>query len=445
MSQPGEAEVKDAATKAADREAAKEAKKLAKEAKFAKKSAAAASSHAASSSSSSPSSSAAAAAHQAPPGAPIASSEDSSREKRDGVYEEPSRLFSNVADRHPRSHDAFLASKIGSTHAPLHPSIIRLSFLISTFNLMGASARTIGVLGAFKDVVRDYRTPKGAVLSRDLIGKLAPQINALVHARPLGQGVAHAIRYLKYEVSLLDPSLAQEQAKQHIISRIDHFIRDRIILASTVIQNVIYQKLRAAGEVVLTYGRSSVVEASLISASSRGKSFRVIVVDSGPLYEGRRTLASLLEAGIQCEYALLNSLPGVIGDASLAILGTASLLADGSLYARAGTASVALIAHAKGVPSIVACETFKFSERVQLDALVGNEAGDPLNLLSFDSAAANPRLRPTDLQAPNLGVKSLLYDLTPARYITAVASEVGLNGPESVGVILRDYKSTPWN
>lgn len=40
-----------------------------------------------------------------------------------------------------------------------------------------------------------------------------------------------------------------------------------------------------------------------------------------------------------------------------------------------------------------------------------------------------------------LGAVNLLYDLTPPRYVTAVASEVGLSGPESVGVILRDYKS----
>lgn len=41
----------------------------------------------------------------------------------------------------------------------------------------------------------------------------------------------------------------------------------------------------------------------------------------------------------------------------------------------------------------------------------------------------------------SLGAVNLLYDLTPPRYVTAVASEVGLSGPESVGVILRDYKS----
>lgn len=43
--------------------------------------------------------------------------------------------------------------------------------------------------------------------------------------------------------------------------------------------------------------------------------------------------------------------------------------------------------------------------------------------------------------SPSLSLVNLLYDLTPPRYVSAIASEVGLSGPESVGVILRDYKS----
>lgn len=43
--------------------------------------------------------------------------------------------------------------------------------------------------------------------------------------------------------------------------------------------------------------------------------------------------------------------------------------------------------------------------------------------------------------SPSLSLVNLLYDLTPPNYVSAIASEVGLSGPESVGVILRDYKS----
>jgi len=62
--------------------------------------------------------------------------------------------------------------------------------------------------------------------------------------------------------------------------------------------------------------------------------------------------------------------------ASLVLLGTAAVLANGALYARAGTAAVAMLAAERQVPVVVACQTYKFSERIMLDALSGNEAGE---------------------------------------------------------------------
>merc|ERR1712157_714482 len=109
------------------------------------------------------------------------------------------------------------------------------------------------------------------------------------------------------------------------------------------------------------------------------------------------------------------------------------------------------MAREKGIPVIVCCETYKFSERVQLDSFVQNEAGNPRDLLlpAADDADADAEddAKRTGLidvaewqRLPNLAVVNLLYDVAPPRFISAVASEVGLSGPESVGVILRDYK-----
>lgn len=163
---------------------------------------------------------------------------------------------------------------------------------------------------------------------------------------------------------------------------------------------------------------------------------------------GRKLLSCLVAKGIPCTYGLLTSLSSLISQASLVLLGTASLLANGALYSRAGTAPCAMMAKSRGVPVIVCCETYKFSERVQLDGFVVNEAGNPSDILGQETmeeenSSSSSRLLSNSEWKNNtsLGVVNLLYDLTPPRYVTAVASEVGLSGPESVGVILRDYKS----
>lgn len=62
--------------------------------------------------------------------------------------------------------------------------------------------------------------------------------------------------------------------------------------------------------------------------------------------------------------------------ASVVLLGTHALLANGALYSRAGTAACAMMARERGAPVIVCCETYKFSDRVQLDSFVTNEAGE---------------------------------------------------------------------
>lgn len=66
---------------------------------------------------------------------------------------------------------------------------------------------------------------------------------------------------------------------------------------------------------------------------------------------------------------------------SLCLLGTHALLSNGSMFSRAGTAMVAMMLREKGVPVVCCCETYKFSERVMLDSIVGNERGDSTPLL----------------------------------------------------------------
>lgn len=94
-----------------------------------------------------------------------------------------------------------------------------------------------------------------------------------------------AIRYLKYEISLIEMEMDLDEAKQLLLSKIDSFIRDRILLASRVIEQHAVDKIND-GDVILTYARSSVVEGVLLEAKRQGKEFSVVVVDSRPLYEG---------------------------------------------------------------------------------------------------------------------------------------------------------------
>ena len=350
-------------------------------------------------------------------------------------------LFGNVAL--PRELQSNASTWVAAARkGTIHPSVLALCFKLSTMTVRGANNRAIAVLNALGDVIRDYRTPPGAVLSRDLLTRVSQQVGHIVEARSMNTSTGHAVRFLKYEISVVDASLSEEEGKAHLLERIDHFIRDRIVYAARVIQTHAANKIRD-GDVVMTYANASIVEGTLLAAHAQGRRFEVVVVDSRPLYEGRALAERLLAAGIPTSYALLSAVSVVIDRVSLVLLGASALFSNGATYARAGTAACAMIAHQCRVPVIVCCETYKFSDRIQLDSFVVNEAGNPAQLLATCSDGNSGVLltREESTQQSRLKVVQLLFDVTPPRYISAIASEVGLSATESVGVILRDYKS----
>jgi Initiation factor 2 subunit family len=120
---------------------------------------------------------------------------------------------------------------------------------------------------------------------------------------------------------------------------------------------------------------SSAVERVLLLAHGSSKRFSVIVVDSRPACEGQVFLSRLAERGIDCTYVLLNAISYIMKDVSKVFVGAFSVVANGPLISRAGTALVCMMAHGYHVPVLVCCETYKFSKRVQTDSLCFNELG----------------------------------------------------------------------
>ena len=67
------------------------------------------------------------------------------------------------------------------------------------------------------------------------------------------------------------------------------------------------------------------------------------------------------------------------------ILGASAVLSNGTVIGSAGAAAVATAAQARGRPVIIACEAYKFHERVQLDSITSNELGNPQDLVHVPS------------------------------------------------------------
>lgn len=338
------------------------------------------------------------------------------------------------------------ATKITSAaaHKEVHPTILYLALQISSFTVVGSFQRCKSMLIAFKDVIRDYQTPEGTTLTRNLTNHLSHQIEHLKSARPLSVSMGNAIRWLKLEITKLGIDLTDAEAKENLLEQIDNFIRVRLEYADRVIVETGVNSIND-GDVILTYASSHVVKSTLIAAHQQGKDFRVVVVDSRPLFEGKPLVRDLAQAGISATYVLITGLSYVLKDVTTVFLGAHAMLSNGMLYNRVGSGMVALSAYSKNIPVVVLCESIKFSDRVLLDSVTFNELGsaDALTNLSIDPDGAeilSPALQ-NWRDEPKLNILQVLYDVSPPTFIKKVITEVGSLPPSSVPVVLREYKS----
>ncbi|KAK4539972.1 hypothetical protein LTR36_009942 [Oleoguttula mirabilis] len=355
-------------------------------------------------------------------------------------------LFSHLYTQ-PRRHDIAGASN------NVHPSIVALGFQMSSYEICGSSARCVAMLVAFKEVIQAYTTPREVSLARDLTSRyLSPQIDFLKSCRPISESMGNAIRWLKKLIAEIDPSTPEQEAKDYLCDEVDRFIRERITVTDQAIA-ALASGLVKDGSVVLTYAKSSIVEKTILQALANGTRFRVIVVDSRPLFEGKNLATSLMHAGLEVEYLPFSGIAHAVKEATLVLLGAHSMLSNGRLQSRVGTAGLAMQAHKADIPVIVCCESVKFSGKVALDSIVLNEVAPSEELLLPKATVSHPLApdRKDDddddnrqvrslhdwRDIPGLQILNLMYDITPAEYIRMVICEYGNVPPSSVPVVHR--------
>ncbi|KAM8826142.1 translation initiation factor eIF2B subunit delta [Synchiropus picturatus] len=338
-----------------------------------------------------------------------------------------------VSHLHQYSRKAPLTQQVSIPSSVIHPAIVRLGLQYSQGIVAGSNARSVALLHAFQQVIRDYTTPPNEELSRDLVNKLKPYISFLNQCRPLSASMGNAIKYIKKEISNIPSQSKEDEAKSKLLGCIESYINEKIILAAKAIAKYSIEKI-SDGDVILVYGCSSLVNHILCEAFEKSRKFRVIVVDSRPRLEGRETLRRLVQRGISCTYVLISAVSYILPEVSKVFLGAHALLANGYVMSRVGTSQIALVAKAFNVPVLVCCETYKFCDRVQTDSFVSNELDDPDDLIVT-------RKGKTQLQqwqaVPKLGLLNLVYDVTPPDFVDLVITDLGMIPCTSVPVVLR--------
>ncbi|KAG8179445.1 hypothetical protein JTE90_026339 [Oedothorax gibbosus] len=341
--------------------------------------------------------------------------------------ESPRSIFSHL----PQCKDTSIFS---GNLSNIHPAILEIGAYYKNGVVFGSNARCLGFLAAFRDAIKDHKTPPNKEFAKDLESKLQTYLKFLNNCRPLSVSILNSVRFLKHQINHIPKDLPEEKVKEDLCLAINNFVKEEILLAKEAICISASAKI-VDGDTIIVFAYSSLVKDVLCKAHDQNKSFQVVVVESRSKMEGNETMRRLLGHGLRCCYVSASAASFMMKTASKVIIGAHALLANGSVMSRVGSMKLVEMAQSCGVPVLVCCETYKFCERALTDSFVHNELGSPEDLAHI-SCNKNDSLQSWS-SLKKLQIHNILYDVTPSDLISVVITEKGLLPCTSVPVVLR--------
>src|SRR5258706_84271 len=148
---------------------------------------------------------------------------------------------------------------------------------------------------------------------------------------------------------------------------------------------------------------------------------RIVVLEGRPRYEGRDMAKALSEHGAAVTLITDAQADIFLPQCQAVVVGADSVLANGDVLNKAGTALLAWAAQGHRIPFYVLCETLKISPH--------GWSGD---LSQLEEKEASEVL---DQPIPGVTVRNFYFDRTPASLVTMVITEHGMLSKEKIGEI----------
>ena len=169
------------------------------------------------------------------------------------------------------------------------------------------------------------------------------------------------------------------------------------------------------------------------AAWEAGKKIQVLADETRPVLQGSRLTAwELMQDGIPVT-VITDSMAGALmqqGKVHVCIVGADRIAANGDVANKIGTYTVAVLAHAHGIPFYVAAP----SSTIDLNM----PSGDLIPIEQRDSREVT-HVRGEMVIAPDgVTVANPAFDVTPARLITGIITERGIFAPAELAARMRD-------
>jgi len=298
---------------------------------------------------------------------------------------------------------------------------------IENLSIRGAPA--IGIAAAWAVAVASMSL--NASSSEELFSDLNPVFQRLINTRPTAVNIKWAIDRM------------QDLIKQNLSLPVSE-LKDMILDEAIQIHNEDIQINKRIGEyalaffkegcTVITYcnagalatGGYGTATAPMYLAKERGLKFKVIACETRPVLQGARITAfELMQAGIDVTLICDNT-AGVLlrkGMIDFAIVGTDRTVRNGDVANKIGTYSLSVLCKENNVPFYVAAPTSSIDLSIPSGDMI------PIEERSFEEVTT---IKGVKIAPEGINVINFAFDVTPAKYVTAIITEKGIFKPSEI-------------
>ncbi len=247
-------------------------------------------------------------------------------------------------------------------------------------------------------------------------------------ARPTAVNLCWALDRIKADIASANVHSADELRQQvltaaHTIAREDIAINKRIgeqALALVPQQATAIHHCNTGGLATVGYGTALGV---IRTAHEQGRNIAVLVDETRPRLQGARlTCWELAQLGIP-HTLIVDGASGFYmqrGGVDFCVVGCDRIAANGDTANKIGTYNLALVAYAHAVPFYIAAPTSTIDISTADGGGIEIEQRDPEEVIRI----GNEQIAPEGTLAGNPA-----FDVTPAKYITAIITEKGIISP----------------
>lgn len=301
---------------------------------------------------------------------------------------------------------------------------------IENLSIRGAPAIGIAAAMAVAIACKNIQAKSGT----QLLKKLNPVFKRLIQTRPTAVNIKWAIERIK-KIIIDNISLSVENIKELVKKEALRIHEEDIETNRKIGEYAI--GLFKDGCTVMTYcnagalatGGYGTATAPMYLAKERGLNFRVIACETRPVLQGSRiTCFELMQAGIDVTLVTDNSAGTLLkkGLIDFVIVGTDRTVRNGDVANKIGTYSLAVLCRENKVPFYVAAPTSSIDLSIPSGDMIPIEERAPDEVKFIN----NTKIAPEKVKVINLA-----FDVTPAKYISAIITEKGAFLPKHIRYI----------